>query len=729
MIGDTTMTSRELVQRALRGEAAPRPAVGPLAVHYVARIGGASLRDYTLRSEVLADCVIRYHRKFQPDAVWVSSDTWVNVHAMGAAVDFPDEDQPMGGMGEPLIRTAADIDLIPPPDPATQARWPLMLDALRRVRKELGPDVFVVACFDQFPFSMACAAMGMERVMVEVMDNPALVRRLMERCEDYTVAYACALADAGADLLSGGASAGALLGPKLYREIALPFEQQAISRIKAKTGLPVSLHMCGRATSVLADLVQSGADVLELDQRTDMRDACRILPRETAIWGNIDPVAVLAQGTPGEVVRAANKFVEILSDAGHRRFVLSSGCTLAMETPDENLHALIDAAKKHPTLPRNPAGHPAEVAAMKKFGVLIHGAGWVSSQHIAAFRNNPHTQILAVCSRSLDSARRRMDEAGLQDIAAYDNLDKALAHPGVDIVSICTPQHLHCANVLAAARAGKHLVIEKPAAISVGELEQMRDAVRQAGVRTVVSFVLRWNPLFQTIKRRMAEDALGRPYCVEADYLSHNGSWWSGWNDARSLKQGVSAMLVAGCHAIDALRWFAATGEFEAATPVEVFAQRGGYRRGGSREYNPLTRAWREDAPPMEYDGLEVALVKFSNGVLGKVSVNADCIMPYRFPLRIFGSKGSVFDNRIWSHQSCGREGWEELPGIPPDSSDVRHHPFQGEIDHFVECIRAGCESHCNLEDAIKTHEVVFAALRCYETGCPVRLPLTVPGA
>jgi len=362
---------------------------------------------------------------------------------------------------------------------------------------------------------------------------------------------------------------------------------------------------------------------------------------------------------------------------------------------------------------------------MKKLGVLIHGAGWVSTQHVAAFQHNPHTQVLAVSSRTLDGARKRIAEAGLKDIAAYDNLDKALAHPSVDIISICTPQHLHCENAVAAARAGKHIVIEKPVANSVAELRQMHDAVRKAGVRTVVSFVLRWNPLFQTLKRMLADDAFGKPYYVEADYVSHTGSWWCGWKDAYTVKQGVSALLVGGCHAVDAMRWFAAAGEFETATPVEVFAMRGGYRKGSRRDYNPLTNTWHDESLPMEYDGLEVALVKFSNGALGKVSVNADCIMPYRFPFRIFGSKGSVFDNQIWSHKYPGQKNWVELPSILPDSSDVRHHPFQGEIDHFVECIQANCESHCNLEDVIKTHEVVFAALRSYETGKPISLPLT----
>ncbi len=357
-------------------------------------------------------------------------------------------------------------------------------------------------------------------------------------------------------------------------------------------------------------------------------------------------------------------------------------------------------------------------------GVLVVGAGWVSTQHVAAYERNAHTRVLAICDRYLERAQQRVAESGLEVVSCYDDLSRALAHPGVDVVSICTPQHLHCRHVLAAAEAGKHMIIEKPVGISLEELGQMRAAVRRAGVRTVVSFVLRWNPLFQMLKSMIADNALGRPYYVEADYLSYNGSWWSGWNDARTLEQGISAMLVGGCHGVDALRWFAAPGQFEAATPVEVFAVSGGCRKGSRREFNPAANVWIDDAPPMEYDGLEVALVKFDNGTVGKVSTNAECVMPYRFPLRIFGSLGTVMDNRVWSHKYPGQTDWVELPTILPDSSNVLHHPFQAEIDHFVECVQTGRESHCNLDDAIKTHQIVFAAIQSRESHQPVQLPL-----
>jgi predicted dehydrogenase len=361
------------------------------------------------------------------------------------------------------------------------------------------------------------------------------------------------------------------------------------------------------------------------------------------------------------------------------------------------------------------------------YGVLVLGAGWVSSQHVAAYQHNPQTRVLAVCDRSLEKARARVAAANLSDVICYDDFRQALAHPGVDLVSICTPQHVHCRHVVAAAEAGKHMIIEKPVGISLEELGKMQIAVRRGGVQTVVSFVLRWNPLVATLKAMIADNALGRPYYVEADYLSHNGSWWSGWNDARTLAQGVSTMLVGGCHAVDALRWFAAPGAFEAATPVEVFSVAGGYRKGQTREYRPTSNTWVDGAPPMEYDGLEVALVKFDNGALGKITANADCIMPYRLPWRIFGSLGTVIDNRVWSHKYPGQTDWVALPSIQPDSSDVSHHPFQAEIDHMVACLTSGHPSHCNLDDAIKTHEIVFAAIESRKTNRPVRLPLLDP--
>jgi len=363
------------------------------------------------------------------------------------------------------------------------------------------------------------------------------------------------------------------------------------------------------------------------------------------------------------------------------------------------------------------------------YKILINGAGWVASQHAAAYRNRPDCRIVAINDISREKAQRFAEELNLGDVGIYDNLGAALQHDGLDIVSVCTPQEIHCGNVVQIAAAGKHILIEKPAALSLDELRRMQSAVQSAKVKTLVSFCLRWNPLLVMLKKMLTEGVFGDLYYVEVDYSSYLGSWWGGWNEGRTLEYGVSASVVAGCHAVDAARWLSTTESNKAAIPVEVYAMNGGFRKGTAcegkaREYNPTTNTWRDDAPPMEYDGLEVMLVKFASGVQAKIGVNAECIKPYSFPIRIFGNRGTAIDNKIWSASFPGQTDWIELPTIRPDSSDVTHHPFQAEIDHFIDCIANDVESHCNLEDAAHSHEIIFAALECYKSRRPIELPL-----
>lgn len=337
------MTPKQLFLSALRGEPVPRVPVAPLAVHFCASVTGVSLHRYTSDAAALAEAVLGYYERFRPDAIVLSADTWVSAQAMGATVGPLSEDQPWGGQGEPLVRNLADVQALPSPDVATQGRYPLMLDALRRVVAAVGDEVAVVACFDQYPFSLAAALMGINELMLALEDDPALVRAVMERCHDYALVYGQALAAAGADVLTGGDSPAGLIGPQRYREIALPIERQLIAALKATTGKPVSLHICGNAVPILADMAGSGADLLEIDYRTDLSLACRTVGPEIALWGNLDPVSVLAQGSAHDVRLAARE--ALAAAKNHRRFVLGTGCTLAVETPFANVDALIAAAR------------------------------------------------------------------------------------------------------------------------------------------------------------------------------------------------------------------------------------------------------------------------------------------------------------------------------------------------------------------------------------------------
>ncbi|MEM4246420.1 MAG: Gfo/Idh/MocA family oxidoreductase [Candidatus Bathyarchaeia archaeon] len=344
----------------------------------------------------------------------------------------------------------------------------------------------------------------------------------------------------------------------------------------------------------------------------------------------------------------------------------------------------------------------------KRLGVGIQGAGWVSGEHIKAFTKNPHTEVVAISSRTLEGARKKAQETALSGVNFYTSIDDLLADEKVDIVSICTPQQLHAEETVKAAEAGKHIVIEKPVATSLEGLKAMRDAVRKAKVKTVVSFVLRWNPLVETVKSLIADGVLGKIYYVECDYQSNLGDWWSGWHWAKKKENGVNSWLVSGVHAVDMARFMAAPGRYEAAKITEVYGLAGGLRKGKD----------------VEYETLEVILVKFDTGALGKVSVNFECIQPYNFLWSVFGDRGTSKNNRIWSKAFPGQNDWIQIPAIAPDTAAVTHHPFQAEIDSFVNAILEDRECFLNLEDAVNTHEVAFAALKSEAENRPVKLPL-----
>jgi len=336
-----------------------------------------------------------------------------------------------------------------------------------------------------------------------------------------------------------------------------------------------------------------------------------------------------------------------------------------------------------------------------RLGVAIHGAGWVAGAHAASWTKNPHARIVSISDVHRERAAQLAARLGV-DCRVGDDYEAVLADPAVHVVDLCGPSHVHAEQAIAAAQAGKHVLVEKPIALTMEENRALRDAVARAGVRSLAGFVLRWNPAFQNIKSLVAAGAIGEVFYAELDYWHGLRPTHHAWNLHSRRKTGGSAMLLGGCHALDGLRWL--TGD----EPVEVSAMANN-KRGA-----------------FEYDANVVAILRFRGGIVGKTAALFDCEMPYTFNIDLAGTEGTIRDNRIWSKKLFpGQTGWTVVPTVLPDSGDVHHHPFDAEINHFVDCIREGRESHCNIADAYHTHELCLAIDRSIEQGGrPVRLPL-----
>jgi predicted dehydrogenase len=127
---------------------------------------------------------------------------------------------------------------------------------------------------------------------------------------------------------------------------------------------------------------------------------------------------------------------------------------------------------------------------------------------------------------------------------------------------------------------------------------------------------------------------------------------------------------------------------------------------------------------PYEYPSTSVTVLKFKNGSVGKCAASLDCLQPYYFHTHLVGSKGSLLDNKFYSSElRTDKAAWNTLALKLLDSGDVADHPYQSQFQAFFEALDAYREMPLtNLAEAIRTHEIIFAADRSAKTGKPVRL-------
>ena len=340
---------------------------------------------------------------------------------------------------------------------------------------------------------------------------------------------------------------------------------------------------------------------------------------------------------------------------------------------------------------------------MKKYKVGIIGYGWVAGAHIAAINATRQAEVRAVySSRKLSSAEVSTRHGG--DIRCHTDLTEMLA-TDIDVVSICSYPGQHASQAVAAARAGKHLIIEKPLALNARDLRRVREAVSKAGVKTCVCFECRYSSQFLTTKSVIDRGLLGKIHYAEVDYYHGIGPWYGQFRWNIRKEAGGSSLLSAGCHALDALL-LCMGGEVESVSSL-------------------ATNSKNKDFGKYEYPTSSVTILRFKDGRIGKTASIIDCLQPYYFHVHLVGSEGSLLDNRFFSTQLGGlnKSRWSELSMKLLDSGDVSDHPYQTQFQAFFDALDRGRQMPLtSLEEAAQTHEIIFAADRSAETGRPIRI-------
>lgn len=267
----------------------------------------------------------------------------------------------------------------------------------------------------------------------------------------------------------------------------------------------------------------------------------------------------------------------------------------------------------------------------RKFGWGIIGCGAIAERQLApAIQAGANSRLVAVYSRDLAKGEEfaRRHGAG----RAYDDLAVFLADPELEVVYIGTPPHLHCEQALAASRAGKHILCDKPMAMNSAEAGRMVEAARAAGVKLMAGFMMRFNVYNRKAAELLRSGAIGRLVQIRIQASYHLPDTNFNWRQDPALAGGGS-LFDMGSHAVDLLRFF--NGEIES---VLAFVDNRAY------------------GYPVEDTAL--ALLRFAGGGYATLDASFSEKAPSR-NIDLFGSGGS-----LWLTGSIGRNATGVLTGF-----------------------------------------------------------------
>ena len=325
------MTPMERMHKRLGGHSVDRPPnfdiFMTMAAHHIGQPLSAYYQDY----RVLVAANLAVLEDFELDIVQAISDPFRETADFGATIEFPEDDLPVCRV--PLLADDDDLGRLAPPDPTSGRRMSDRLEAIRSFREQVGGEVPIMGWVEG-ALAEAADLRGVMDLMMDLVRRPDWAKELLEICVEVEITFARAQIEAGADIIGLGDAVASLISPDMYREFAHPYEQRIFQAVHDMGGI-TRLHICGNTTHILDDMVTSGADIIDLDWMVDWEASSSKYRDQVSFCGNVDPVAVMLQGSPEEVYASTQ---DCMVSGGPRSFS-AAGCEIPDGTPHANLYA------------------------------------------------------------------------------------------------------------------------------------------------------------------------------------------------------------------------------------------------------------------------------------------------------------------------------------------------------------------------------------------------------
>jgi MtaA/CmuA family methyltransferase len=326
------MTGLERTLAFINKQTFDRPPFHPIIMRWAAKYAGIKYGKFCLDPLAKCDGMILCAKDFDIDWVTVMSDPWAEASAFGIEIEYPEDNLPVDVGGH--FSDSTELSAIRPYNPFKNERCNNRLLEIREFKKQLKNDLFIVGWVEG-PVAEYVDLRKASEAAIDFLLNPSSVETAMDIIVESAMEFISLQIKEGAHCIGIGDAFCSQIGPDLYKKFAFGREKILVEHIHNQGAL-AKLHICGNTSSILSDMILTGADIIDIDHLVPkMAEYTSLLGPYQVFSGKVDPVTIIQDGTHESISSAV---INDFNEAG-KRCIISAGCEITPGTSINNMHS------------------------------------------------------------------------------------------------------------------------------------------------------------------------------------------------------------------------------------------------------------------------------------------------------------------------------------------------------------------------------------------------------
>lgn len=341
-IREDKMTTKERFEAYDKGQPIDRIICVPMVASNSAQLIGKTIKEFQLDPEVMANSLLAAYRKFKYDSVGICSNCSVLAEAMGAKLQYPEDD--VASCDEPILKTKEDLNKIKIATPEDGNLW-VFYEAAKICLREVGDDIQPTISVSG-PFTTAATLRGVEAFARDTYTDPEFCHLLLRMSVESAKNHIKGIIKSGAAVgaICDPIASGSLISPKTFEKFVFPYLKELVDFIH-ELGGSAGIHICGKIDKILGRIADTGADLISVD-KAELSLVKEVVKSGATIVGNISTTDEMLLGPVSRIHESCIKALETMK--GYKGlYILSTSCDTSPNTPWKNIGAMMDIARSY----------------------------------------------------------------------------------------------------------------------------------------------------------------------------------------------------------------------------------------------------------------------------------------------------------------------------------------------------------------------------------------------